>query len=230
MKQSNQHHGRSFRARIVLSILTTLFSSSMVLAADDKDGDQGWFVPKGTAAKNFYAGAKLGVDKSDFPKSNQDGSVTGVRTDKTGTGKGLTLGYQINENLAIEGGYRDFGKSDFRGTSSGGPSWLAGPVRATNESDAWELGVLGRWQIAPRWYALGFLGWSWWESKETYVESGFKSEEKDSGGDAVYAIGLEYDPGLKDRIVYRFMGARRDVDDSGYEIDSATAEIVYRFP
>jgi hypothetical protein len=74
------------------------------------------------------------------------------------------------------------------------------------------------------------LGWSWWESKETYVESGFTSEEKDSGGDAAYAIGLEFDVGLKDRFVFRFMGAQHHIDDSDYRVNSATVEIIYRFP
>jgi OOP family OmpA-OmpF porin len=201
--------------------------------AQAKDEDQkgmGWFVPQGTPAKNFYFGARVAYDKSNFPDSNQDGSVSGVSTDTTGTGVGLFAGYQFNDYVAVEGGYRDFGKSDFRGTSSGGPSWSAGPVSATNEVKAWELGVWGRWPIAPRWYALGYLGWSKWDSKETFVEGTFVSVEENSGGDVAFAIGLEYDVGLKDRFVYRFTGANHKVDDSGYRVNSLAAELVYRFP
>jgi hypothetical protein len=207
-----------------------VLSSGMALGADDDDKAKGWFIPKGTPAKNFYVGVRVAKDRSNYPDSNQDGSVTGISSDATGTGKGLFAGYQFNENVSVEGGYRDFGKSDFRGTSSGGPSWTAGPVRATNEASAWELGVWGRWPVAPRWYALGYVGWSKWKSKETFVEGSFISVEENSGGDPVYAIGLEFDIGLKDRIVYRFIGAHHSVDDSNYRINSVTAEIVYRFP
>ncbi|EGG98773.1 hypothetical protein imdm_1924 [gamma proteobacterium IMCC2047] len=43
-------------------------------------------------------------------------------------------------------------------------------------------------------------------------------------------MGFEYDIGLKDRVVYRFMGSHHKVGDQGYDVNSATAEIVYRFP
>jgi hypothetical protein len=232
MSCSNSH-GRKARTCFarVLPLAIVALASGTALGAEDDDKEMGWFIPKGTPAKNFYIGARAGIDSNDSPDSNQDGSVTGISKDETGRGKGLILGYQINDNVAIEGGYRKFAKSDFKGESDGsGGSWIKGSVRATHEASAWDLGVLGRWQIAPRWYALGYLGWSWWESKETFFEGAFVSKEQDSGGDAVYAIGLEYDVGLKDRVVYRFMGTHHRVDDSEYEINSATAEIIYRFP
>lgn len=228
LKYESRHIGILPGVLLSLAILASV--SVDVQAESDDDNAAGWFVPKDTAAKNFYVGAKLGVDSNDFPDSNQDGSVTGIGTDETGSGKGVFMGYQINDNVAVESGYRDFGKSDFSGTSSGGPSWAAGPVRATNEANGWELGVMGRWPLTDRWYALGFLGWQWWESKETFVEGSVVTVENNSGGDAAYALGLEYDIGLKDRIVYRFMGEHHRVDDSGYNINSGMAEIVYRFP
>jgi hypothetical protein len=207
-----------------------VLSSGIALGADDDDKGKGVLIPQGTPAKNFYFGVRLTTDKSDFPDSNQDGSVTGISTKTTDTGTGVFMGYQFNENVSVEGGYRSFGKPDFRGNSSGGPSWLAGPVRATNDVSAWDFGVWGRWPIAPRWYALGYLGWSKWKSKETFVEGSFVSVQEDSGGDASYAIGVEYDIGLKDRVAYRFTGAHHKVDDSNYKINSLSAEIIYRFP
>lgn len=215
-------------AILLLSLSLAVLFPVAVSAADDDA--KGWFIPKDTVAKNFYVGARAGLNDNDFPDSNQDGSVTGVSTDGSGTTTGLFIGYQINDHLAVEGGYRDFGKSDFNGVSSGGPSWSAGPVSALHEADGWELGVMGRWPLTDRWYALGYVGWNWWESKETFIEGTVVTTENNSGGDVAYALGLEYDIGLKDRIVYRFMGAYHAVDDSGYNINSATAEIVYRFP
>jgi len=202
-------------SRIAKAVLPALLSmsafSGMALAADDDDDEKGWFIPKGTAAKNFYAGVGVGMAKNDSPDSNQDGSVTGVSTDESGVGTGVFFGYQVNDNVAVQGGYRDLGESEFEGTSSGGPSWAAGPVKTDQEAEGWELGVMGRWPISSRWYALGFVGWFWWESKETYYESVGKSTVTESGSDMTYALGFEFDHGLKDRIVYRFMGSHPGV-------------------
>lgn len=198
--------------------------------ADDDESSMGATVPSGTAAQNFYGGVSLGLGDNDYPASNQDGSVTNVSSDKRDTVYALSFGYQLNENVAIQGGYHDLGESTFAGDSSGGTSWEAGPVSALHDADAWDLGVLGRWPISDRWYALGFLGWTWWESKETFVETSATTVVNESGGDFTYAIGLEFDIGMKDRVVYRFMGGHHEVGDFGYEINSASAEIVYRFP
>lgn len=197
--------------------------------SDDREGE-GWFIPKNTPAKNFYGGVGIQFAKNDAPDSNQDGSVTGVQTDETGIGYDLFVGYQINDTVAIQGGYRDLGEAEFSGTSSGGPSWAPGSVRTDHEADGWELGVMGRWPITDRWYALGFLGWFWWESTETYNESGVISQLKESGSDVTFALGFEYDVGLKDRIVYRFMGSHHQVGDLGHDVNGASAEMVYRFP
>ncbi|MBI5460731.1 MAG: outer membrane beta-barrel protein [Gammaproteobacteria bacterium] len=230
MKRAAHECGKiEILAGLLLPLGVLLASPGVVLAEDDNDA-MGWFIPKDSAAKNVYGGVGVSMDNDDFPDSNQDGSVTGVGNDETGTGKQAFAGYQITDNVAVQGGYRDLGDSDFNGTSSGGPSWSAGPVSASLDANGWELGVLGRWPITDRWYALGYLGWYWWETTETFVEGAFVSEDKNSGGDAAAALGLEYDIGLKDRIVYRFMGEHHRVDDSGYNINSAAAEIVYRFP
>lgn len=45
-----------------------------------------------------------------------------------------------------------------------------------------------------------------------------------------YALGFEFDHGLKDRIVYRFMGSHHEVGNDDYNINSAMASVIYRFP
>lgn len=215
---------------ILLALLSMLIFSGMALAVNEDDDEKGWLIPKGTLAKNFYGGVGVGMAKNDSPDSNQDGSVTGISTDETDVGKGVFFGYQLNENVAVQGGYHDFGDAEFTGTSSGGPSWAAGPVKTTQEADGWELGVMGRWPVSSRWYALGFVGWFWWESKETYIESGFISTLKESGSDVTYALGFEFDHGLKDRIVYRFMGSHHEVGNDDYNVNSVSAAVIYRFP
>ena len=213
----------------LLAALIMSFFSGMALAADD-NGKKGLLFPAGSAAKNFYGGAGFAGGRTNSPDSNQDGSVTGINTDKSTIGAGLLFGYQINDNVAVQGGYHDFGDDQFSGVSSGGPSWAAGPVSTDHEADGWELGVMGRWPISKRWYALGFIGMLWWESKETYNEGGFISTLTESGSDVTYSLGFEFDHGLKDRIVYRFMGSHHEVGNDGYDINSASAAVIYRFP
>lgn len=198
--------------------------------ADDRNNTAGVLVPSNTAAKNFYGGASLGLGDNDYPDSNQDGSVTGISEDTNDSVYSFFAGYQVNPYFAIEGGYTDFGESTFAGTSSGGPSWEAGQVSAHLESDGWQLGVMGRWPITERWYALGYIGWLWWESRETFVEPSATTTLTESGSDATFALGFEWDAGLKDRILYRFMGSHSQVGETGYDINTASAEIVYRFP
>jgi OOP family OmpA-OmpF porin len=212
--------------------LMLVASFTGLAAAAEDDEEKGWFIPKNTAAKNFYGGIGVGGNRSDAPDSNQDGSVSGLSTDKSGITSGVFLGYQATNNLAVEGGYRDLGESEFTGTASGaGSSWtIAGPVRTKQEADGWELGVMGRWPISQRWYALGYVGMYWWENKETYYESGFVSSIKENGNDITYALGFEFDHGLKDRIVYRFMGSHHEVGNDNYNVNTASAAVIYRFP
>lgn len=222
---------RSSTSILVAMAIACVMVLPGVAVAEDDDGAMGWLVPRGTPAQNFYAGVGVGVDDIDYPDTNQDGSVSNISDDDTDQFGSVFLGYQINDYVAVQGGYYDFGDSDFAGVSDGsGDSWAPGNVHANLDSDGWELGVLGRWPIAPRWYALGFLGWLWWDTDETFIENGFVSESHDSGSDFSYAAGLEYDIGLPDRILYRFMLSQHEVDNDGLDINGASAEIVYRFP
>ncbi len=221
---------RSSTSILVAMAIACVMVLPGVAVAEDDDA-MGWLVPRGTPARNFYAGVGVGVDDIDYPDTNQDGSVSNISDDDTDQFGSVFLGYQVNDYVAVQGGYYDFGDSDFAGVSDGsGDSWSPGNVHANLDSDGWELGVLGRWPIAPRWYALGFLGWLWWDTDETFIENGFVSESHDSGSDFSYAVGLEYDIGLPDRILYRFMLSQHEVDNDGLDINGATAEIVYRFP
>jgi len=221
---------KRFRFPLLPFLSVFIISSLLSTAHAGDDNEAGVLIPSGTAAKNFYGGVSAGFGDNDYPGSNEDGSVTGSTGDRHDTVYDFFVGYQVNDKVSVQAGHTDLGNSDFKGTSSGGPSWEAGPVQATLDADGWELGVMGRWPVAPRWYALGYLGWMWWESKETFVETSGTSVLKESGSDFTYALGFEYDIGLKDRIVYRFMGAHHEVGDLGYEVNSAKAEIVYRFP
>lgn len=216
------------RALVAIALLAT----NMTAHADDHDDDKrGAMSASGNPrTTNFFVAGRLGYGDNDYPGSNQDGSVTNVSSDSNDITLAVTGGYYLNENVAVQAGYHNFGESDFAGDSSGGPSWEAGPVSALHESDGWELGVMGRWPIADRWYALGFVGWLWWESKETFVEASATTVVSESGGDVTYAVGLEYDTGQRNKLFYRFMGSHHQVGEFGYDVNGVSAEMIWRFP
>ncbi|HEY5673390.1 MAG TPA: outer membrane beta-barrel protein [Malonomonas sp.] len=205
----------------ILLMLLLLFSGCAKLPT---------IVPEGTVAKNFYAGFGVGGSDSNAADSNDDGSVSGIATSDTDVMGKLFFGYLFNQYLAVEASYQDFGETDFVATSTGGPSWAAGPVRTDQEAQAYDLTAIGRWPISERWAFIGKLGWSWWENKETYTEGAFVSSEKTHGNNFTYGGGLEFDHGYKDRIVYRFELDHHEVGNDDYDVNTATANFIYRFP
>ena len=216
--------------KLIRSALLMLALIPVAAIAQEDDDKKGWTVPAGTPAQNFYGGLRLGYGDNDSPGSNQDGSVTSVKTDENDLVYAIFGGYQFTDNLSVQTAYHDFGESTFSGTSSGGISWDPGAVSAVQDANGWELGILGRWPISERWYVLGFVGYLWWDSSEVFVESTGTSVLNESGSDVSYALGLEYDTGQKDKLLYRFMGSHHQVGDLGYDVNAASAEIVWLFP
>ena len=224
----------NIRSAVLRRASSVVLSSFAFLAATSgqADTDDGaWFVPQNSAVKNVYVGAGASRVDNDIAGTNQDGSVSNVRIDDEDTSTSLIIGYQITDNISVEGGYTDTGETDFRGVSDGsGDSWIAGDVRTKQEADGWEFGLMGRWPIAPRWYALGYVGWYWWKNEETYYENGFVSSDTDKGSDVTFAIGFEYDVGVKDRFVYRIMGSQHKIGNHGDDVVGVGAELIYLFP
>lgn len=215
---------------VVLVLLSTLCFSGMAFAADDDD-EQRVLVPRFPAAKNFYGGLGLGLVTNDTPDAWQDGSLTEIDDDKSDTSLSFVFGYQINEYFAVQGAYRDLGESGLDAISDGeGDSWSEGEVGGVQEADGWELGILGRWPISQRWYALGIIGIYSWKNTETFWENDFRSSISESGTSMTYALGFEYDVGLKNRFTYRFMGSHHAVGDDDYDVNGASATLIYRFP
>ncbi len=214
-------------------ILTLLFAFAFPVIANEEgeeDEKAGWMIPAGTAFKNFYWGVGFGLVKNDTPDAWQDGSLTNIDDDKSDVSLSFFFGYQFNDYVGVQGAYRDLGESSLNATSSGGPSWSPGEVSGEQDADGYELAIVGRWPISERWYVLGLVGMYWWDSTERYWEEGFESSISESGNSVTYAVGFEFDHGLKDRIVYRFMGSHHEVGNDDYDVNGVSASVVYRFP
>lgn len=184
-------------------------------------------------AHGLYGKVEVGAGiNNDLKDSWDDGSLSGRKTEATDTAYRLAVGYPVTSYVSVEGAYRNLGKYSLSGMSDGtGYSWSGpGPISGTQEAQAWALSITGRWPISERWTLYGTFGWSFWESEEYYNESGFLSSSNESGSDATFSGGVEFDHGLKDRIVYTAGVGHDRVGDDNLDVISGFAGILYRLP
>lgn len=78
-------------------------------------------------AGNAYVVGSVGQSSADIDKGRLDGALTlagvtglGSSVNKTDTAYKLQVGYQFNQNFAVEGGYVDLGKAKYSASFTGG--------------------------------------------------------------------------------------------------------------
>lgn len=110
-------------------------------------------------AGDFYVVGSVGQATMDLNKSEIDNSltsagVTGLSSslDKTDTAYKIQLGYQFNQNVAVEGGYIDLGKGKYSATFTGGTGTANAKASGVN------VAVLGILPINEAFSAFAKLG------------------------------------------------------------------------
>ena len=101
----------------------------------------------------------------------------------------LQLGYQINQNFAVEGGY--LGSSNENYTASGGN--LAGPISASGSVKGWNLTGVGILPLVNNFSLLGKLGFASIKESVTVVGPGGAAAGSGNKTDLTYGIGAKYD-------------------------------------
>ncbi len=101
----------------------------------------------------------------------------------------LQAGYQINKNLAVEGGY--IGSSNETYSASGGN--LAGPVAASGKISGWNLTAVGILPVASKFSLLGKLGVAGIKTSVNVRGPGGTAAVGGSKTDLSYGIGAQYD-------------------------------------
>lgn len=125
---------------------------------------------------HYYGGASIGQSRTEMDTSRTTGillpgvAATGAATDKTGNAFKVFGGYQINRNLAIEGGYFDLGKNGFTAATSPAGS-LSGETRVQGIN----LDVVGTMPLTDRFSLQGRVGGQHAWSRDRFSGTGAAS-------------------------------------------------------
>jgi len=154
----------------------------------------------GANAEGVYAGFSLG--NASLDESEIDSAV----------GWKLFGGYEVSDNIAIEGGYTSFGEMDIS------DFWYS----ATLEITGFELAAVGSYPINDQLSLLGKLGFLRWDAEFDFSGLGSVST---SGTDIFFGLGGQYN--LSDNLDVRATWERYTVEDT--DADLLSASVVYSF-
>lgn len=172
--------------KITLAVMTIagLVGVSTAFAADNVVGDSGW-----------YALGAVGQATGNNAKSTLDNALTSAGN--TGysssmnkpTAYKLQAGYQINKNLAVEGGYIATTHTTYIATGGN----LAGPVAASGHVTGWNLTAVGILPLANQFSLLGKLGVAHIRDSASLVGTGVLIPAAGYKNDFMYGVGAKYD-------------------------------------
>ena len=166
--------------KITLAVITiaTLAAASTAFAADE----------------GFYLLGGVGQTTSSNNKSSLDNALTsagglGFSSSITKpTVYNFQAGYQLNKNLAFEGGY--IGSDDSKYSASGGN--LPGALTATGKIDGWNLVAVGIAPLSEQFSLLGKLGFAAIHSSATATFVGNSASTSGTKTDLTYGVGAQY--------------------------------------
>jgi OOP family OmpA-OmpF porin len=146
--------------------------------------DDGWYV--------FGA---VGKPTSNNDKSTLDNALTSVggtgfsSSISSSTVYNLDVGYQVNKNFAIEGGY--LGSTNENYSASGGN--LSGPLTSSANIKGWTLAAVGILPLANQFSLLGKLGVAGIKDSATVTGPGGSVSVSGTKNALTYGIGVKYD-------------------------------------
>jgi len=154
-----------------------------------------------------YAGGSIGLTTIDIC-----GELTGATAcDDEETGFKLFGGYKFNRNLAVEGGFVDFGE-----ISASSPTGSA-----TVSSDALFATAVGILPVSSKFSVFGKLGFFMWDLSAT----GTGGTISDDGTDLLIGLGLGFD--VTERLTIR--AEWEDYDGGGDGVTFLSAGLQYNF-
>jgi OOP family OmpA-OmpF porin len=174
-------------------------------------------------AQGIYIGASAGT--SSFDSDITTGLVTSGTVDKESSGYKIYVGYEFNQNFAVDVSYVDLGSAAYSGSYFGTP--------VTNGTvDVWglNLSAVGTLPLNSTFAVFGRVGLFAWEAKAKDTTGGVPFSDVVSGGDFSFGAGMSvrFSKNLSARVEWERFGL------TGYDFDLGNADmlsagIVYKF-
>jgi opacity protein-like surface antigen len=183
--------------KIVLAWMAALglVCATTAFADDEVSGNQGWYV-YGAAGQTSGNGDQSTLDNA----LTSVGGIGFSSSLSTPTVYNLDIGYQVNQNLAVEGGY--IGSTDETYNAIGGN--LVHPVSASARIAGWTLVAVGilplddqfsvmGLSVPDRFSLLGKIGVSGIKDSATVTGPNGTVSADSTKNDITYGIGVKYD-------------------------------------
>jgi len=171
--------------------------SSVALAQSNQGASAGW-----------YVGGHLGQSTTDFNGTDFPSAGASRTEDETHTAWKLLIGYNFDQNWALEGFYTDLGEPKVK--YSGLPHPTTGLATENGEfrmrNDAWGIALKGTIPVHQQWDIYGRLGWTYnrsdmdatfsvaddWLGTGAAAVAGWSADE--SRSDVLLGVGVEWKP------------------------------------
>jgi len=160
--------------------------------------------------------------------------------DDTDTAYGITAGYRLNQYFAVEAGYQNLGESSVSKAGAGGSGngygdtiQLQNNSRIQNETDGFNLGVIGTYPVNTSFDVFAKLGVFAWDTEYTYngnvtingTAYNGSGTVSDDGHDVYFGVGGMYN--INDRFGVGVEWVRYDAAET--DIDVIGANFVVNF-
>lgn len=162
------------KAMLALSVLS-------LAAASASAGD--WYGVASIGRSSIDEGAKGDID-SELIALGATGLSSSL--DDSNTGYKLQLGYQFNENWALEGGYVDLGKFKYNSASS------LGALNADVKATGWNIDAVGTLPINEQFSVFGKIGLIRAKFEATATGPGGSASASETESKSTWGIGGTY--------------------------------------
>ncbi|MBT4972500.1 MAG: porin family protein [Thiotrichales bacterium] len=167
-------------------------------------------------------------------------NTAGISVDDSASGFNLAVGYEINDNWSIEGGYSDIGEIGASASAAGSTTYSGktltynGSIDLKVDSDAFTLAPVFTYQASDKLYLHATAGMMWWDADATltgnaqYTYDGTTTAANETytakadGEDGFYGAGATY--AFDESMGVRGSWSRTDVE--GVDIDTFGVNLV----
>jgi OOP family OmpA-OmpF porin len=151
------------------------------------------------ASAQWYGGVSFGAGNASLSARDVPVSVAtanSIDKNENSTGYKIQLGYQLNSNFALEGGYVDLGKMSITNNVT---APIVGSLRGDVKADGWNVMAVGILPMSNDFSLIGKVGALFSTTKGDYsttgavtLPAGVRSSYTKDETNLAYGVGLQY--------------------------------------